>query len=63
MSLDGLGNFYGNKASLLALFLYSLSPAFIANGRLVTTDVVAAAAFFISIYYFIKWIQKQIKRI
>ena len=53
---------YGNKASLLALFLYSLSPAFIANGRLVTTDVVAAAAFFISIYYFIKWIQKQNKK-
>jgi len=53
---------YGNTASLSALFLYSLSPAFIANGRLVTTDVVAAAAFFISIYYFIKWIQKQSKK-
>ena len=53
---------YGNTASLFSLFLYSLSPAFIANGRLVTTDVVAAAAFFISIYYFIKWIQKQNKK-
>ena len=53
---------YGNTASLSALFFYSLSPAFIANGRLVTTDVVAAAAFFISIYYFIKWIQKQSKK-
>jgi len=53
---------YGNRASLFSLFLYSLSPAFIANGRLVTTDVVAATAFFISIYYFIKWIQKQNKK-
>jgi len=48
---------YGNTAGVSALFLYSLSPAFIANGRLVTTDVVAAAAFFISIYYFIEWIK------
>jgi len=48
---------YGNTAGVSSLFLYSLSPAFIANGRLVTTDVVAAAAFFISIYYFMKWIK------
>jgi len=53
---------YGNTAGVLALFLYSLSPAFIANGRLVTTDVVAAGAFFISIYYFIEWITKTNKK-
>ena len=49
---------YGNKAGLLALFLYSLSPTFLAHGRLVTTDVGAAAAFFIATYYLIKWLQK-----
>ncbi|MBU2472656.1 glycosyltransferase family 39 protein [Patescibacteria group bacterium] len=49
---------YGNKAGLLALFLYSLSPTFLAHGRLVTTDVGAAAAFFISIYYLVKWLEK-----
>jgi hypothetical protein len=48
---------YGNKAGLLALFLYSLSPTFLAHGRLVTTDVGAAAAFFIATYYFLKWLQ------
>jgi len=49
---------YGNKAGLIALFLYSLSPTFIAHGRLVTTDVGAAAAFFIATYYLVKWLQK-----
>ena len=53
---------YGNTAGVSALFLYSLSPAFIANGRLVTTDVVAAGAFFISIYYFMEWIRKTNKK-
>src|SRR3989344_4683436 len=33
---------FGNKASLLALFFFSFSPAFLAHGRLVTTDVGAA---------------------
>jgi 4-amino-4-deoxy-L-arabinose transferase-like glycosyltransferase len=47
----------GNKAALLALFFYSFSPAFIAHGHLVTTDVAAAAAIFISLYYFIRWLK------
>ena len=50
---------YGDKASLIALFLYSLSPTFLAHGRLVTTDVGAAAAFFIATYYLIKWLENQ----
>lgn len=49
---------YGNAAGLISLSLYSLSPTFLAHGRLVTTDVGAAAAFFISIYYLITWIKK-----
>lgn len=49
---------YGNEASLLALFLYSLSPTFLAHGRYVTTDVGAAAAFFIAAYYVVKWLRK-----
>lgn len=48
---------FGNQAALLSLFLYSFSPTFIAHGRLVTTDVAAAAAIFISLYYFVKWLQ------
>lgn len=53
---------YGNKAGLLALFLYSLSPTFLAHGRLVTTDVGAAAAFFISIYYLVKWLKEPTRK-
>src|SRR3989344_1057643 len=46
--------FFGNKAGLLALFLFSFSPAFLAHGRLVTADVGAAAGALIATYYFIK---------
>ncbi|MBI4836810.1 MAG: glycosyltransferase family 39 protein [Candidatus Portnoybacteria bacterium] len=48
---------FGNQAAFLALFLYSFSPTFIAHGRLVTTDVAASAAIFISLYYFIEWLK------
>jgi len=53
---------YGNKAGLLALFLYSLSPTFLAHSRYVTTDVGAAAAFFIATYYLVKWLQQSNKK-
>ncbi|MFH1460853.1 MAG: glycosyltransferase family 39 protein [Patescibacteria group bacterium] len=53
---------YDHKTGLLALFLYALSPTFIAHGRLVTTDVGAAAAFFIAAYYLIKWLQQSNNR-
>ncbi|KPJ71480.1 hypothetical protein AMJ50_02010 [Parcubacteria bacterium DG_74_3] len=45
---------FGNKAALLALFLFSFSPTFLAHGRLITTDVGAAAGSFIATYYFLK---------
>ncbi|MFH1451412.1 MAG: glycosyltransferase family 39 protein [bacterium] len=47
---------FGNKAALLALFLFSFSPTIITHGRLVTTDVGAAAGIFIATYYFIKFL-------
>jgi len=50
---------YGDKAGLIALFFYSFSPTFLAHSRLVTTDVGAAAAFFIALYYFVRWLKKQ----
>jgi len=49
---------YGNRAGLLALFLYCLSPTFLAHGHLVTTDVGASAGFFIATYYLIKWLKE-----
>jgi hypothetical protein len=54
--------FCGNKAALLALFLFSFSPTFLAHGRLVTTDVGAAAGVFIATYYFIKVLQNPSKK-
>jgi hypothetical protein len=48
----------GNNAALLATFLFSFSPTFIAHGHLVTTDVAASAAIFISIYYFVRWLKE-----
>ncbi|MCD6528398.1 glycosyltransferase family 39 protein, partial [bacterium] len=53
---------YGNKAGLIALFLYSFSPTFLAHSRLVTTDLGASAGFFISTYYLIKWLKNYNKK-
>ncbi len=53
---------FGNKASLLALFLFSFSPTFLTHGRLVTTDVGAAAGIFIATYYFIRALQKPVMK-
>jgi len=53
---------FGNKAALLALFLFSFSPTFLAHGRLMTTDVVAAAGAFIATYYFIKALKAPSKK-
>jgi len=53
---------YGNRAALIALFLFSFSPTFLAHGRLVTTDVGAATGAFIAIYYFIKFLKTSSKK-
>ena len=53
---------FGPKTALFSLFLFSFSPTFIAHGRYVTTDVGAAAAFFIATYYFVKWLQLPTKK-
>lgn len=53
---------YGNKAAILALFLFSFSPTFITHGRLITTDVGAATGAFISLYYFVKFLKDSSKK-
>ncbi|MDP2934702.1 MAG: glycosyltransferase family 39 protein [bacterium] len=50
---------YGKWPALMAIFLFSFAPTFIAHGRYVTTDVGAAFGFFISIYFFVKYVQNQ----
>ena len=53
---------FGNKTALLSLFFFSFSPTFLAHGRLVTTDVGAAAGIFIATYYFIKALRNPCKK-
>jgi len=53
---------FGNCASLLALFLFSFSPTFLAHGRLITTDVGASAGVFIASYYFIRALRDPSKK-
>jgi membrane protein YdbS with pleckstrin-like domain len=53
---------FGNKVALLALFLFSFSPTFLAHGRLVTTDVGAASGVFIATYYFVKALKNPSKK-
>ncbi len=48
---------WGDLAGIIALTFYSFSPTVLAHTRLVTTDVAAAAAFFISFYYLYKWLK------
>lgn len=53
---------FGNKVALLALFLYALSPTFIAHGRLVTTDVGAALGVIIASYHFLKFLHSPTEK-
>jgi 4-amino-4-deoxy-L-arabinose transferase-like glycosyltransferase len=48
---------FGEKTALVALFFYSLCPNILAHSRLVTTDLAVAASFFITLYYFYKFIK------
>jgi len=50
---------FGNKAGVIALLLFSFSPTILAHGRLVTTDVGAAAAVLIATYYFVKFLRES----
>ncbi len=43
---------YGRRAACLSLLLLGLSPAILAHGPLVTTDLSAAAAVFVATYFF-----------
>ena len=53
---------FGNKIALLSLFLFSFSPTLLAHGRLVTTDVGAAAGVFIATYYFLRFLKNSSKK-
>ncbi|MBI4479434.1 MAG: glycosyltransferase family 39 protein [Acidobacteria bacterium] len=48
---------FGAAAALLALFFYVFSPTFLAHGRFVTTDVGAAAGFFIGTIAYLRFLK------
>jgi len=50
---------YGDKAGLLTLFFFTMSPTIIAHSRYVTTDVAAAFGFFIAIISFLNFLKNQ----
>lgn len=54
--------FFGNKAALIALLLFSFSPTLLAHGRLVTTDVGAAFGAIFATYYFLKALENPTKK-
>ena len=47
----------GGPTALLTLFLYTFSPTFLAHGRSVTTDVGAAAGFFVGVTAFLRFLK------
>ncbi|MBI3933392.1 MAG: glycosyltransferase family 39 protein [Acidobacteria bacterium] len=52
---------FGDSPALLALFFYAFSPTFLAHGRLVTTDVGAAAGYFIGAIAFLRFLRTPTK--
>jgi len=53
---------FGNKGALLTLFLFSLSPTFLAHGRLVTTDAAASLGAVLATYFWIKFLKEPSKK-
>src|SRR3989344_5564270 len=50
---------YGARVGLLTLFLFAVSPTFLAHGRYVTTDVGAALGFFLGIIFFLRFLERR----
>lgn len=53
---------YGAKTALVSLALFALSPTFLAHSTLVATDLGAAFAFFLSVIFFIRFLEKNDKK-
>ena len=52
---------YGDKAALIATFLFSFSPTVMAHSRFVTTDIPALFGVLLGTYFFIRFLQNQTK--
>ena len=50
---------FGDKAGLLATFLFSFTPTVIAHSRLVTTDIALLCGIMASLYFFVNYLENQ----
>src|SRR3989344_3315660 len=50
---------FGDKAALLAIFLFSFTPTVIAHSRLVTTDIALLAGIIATLYFFERYFENQ----
>ncbi len=50
---------FGKYTALLTLFFYSFSPTFIAHGRLVTIDIIAAFGMVLATYFWISYLKNN----
>jgi len=50
---------FGTKIALFVLLLYTFAPNIIAHSRYVTTDIALTTFFFITIYYFNKYLKSE----
>ena len=48
----------GNNIALLVLFLFSFSPNFLANGRIVGTDIAAVLGIVLATYFYLRFLKK-----
>lgn len=51
----------GNFVGLFSLFLFALSPTFLAHGRLVTTDVGATLGFVLAFFFYLRFLKNPKK--
>src|SRR3989344_2712571 len=54
--------FFSGKVGLLALILFAFSPAVLAHGKYVTTDVAAAFGFFTATFYFLRYLKEPTRK-
>lgn len=48
---------FGNRAALIALFLWCFAPFFLANGTLVTTDLALTLFYFTAVFILWRWLR------
>jgi 4-amino-4-deoxy-L-arabinose transferase-like glycosyltransferase len=53
---------WGNKAALIALFIFCFFPTFLAHGRLVTTDIGAAFGAVFATYFWLEFLKNISKK-